>query len=416
MEKSVLQGNPKFQYVFGLKILNRDFGYFSDTDKALNILEKAANKNYSDAQYELGIWYCDICESFGKSKNTKLGLKWLEDAANAGHLISQKKLGFLYAHGWPLSDCIHPFAIIDYIMNFKNWDSYIFLNPKASVKWLTKAAENGDTEAQHDLGLLYINGGLLKPDYGRRLSYEYWIHKFIAYITGVDVPKNIKTGIYWLTKAAEFSEYYQYKLGWYFAGDDDRAKGMPYNFPEDEKKAELWFIKAAESESRKSDKNLTYQYELARRYLWGWGIRKNFPSAKFWFEKCLEIRNDYIGALYYLGEIYADGLGIKNDPHKADKIFSTLNAKDTDFDSFYILFNLISRYADGNGVPNNQDKALHFIKLFSYWIDIYKEKPDLNRVLLKQFCEKIANRFKQGKGIPMDFEKAEFWLVKAKSI
>lgn len=133
-------------------------------------------------------------------------------------------------------------------------------------------------------------------------------------------------------------------------------------------------------------------FNLAACYLLGKGTTENVDSALFWFEKgilspnrraskvyCGYIysfyKNDmekgmkYLNeaaqegsgmALYYLGEIYDDGIGgIKKDPSKA-----VLYYKESIYNETYaiVLRKLADHYFEGNGVPKDIEKAIEMYK------------------------------------------------------
>jgi TPR repeat protein len=100
----------------------------------------------------------------------------------------------------------------------------------------TKAAEQGNANAQNNLGMMYDNGLGTSQDYKQAL---YWFTKAaeqgllsaqynlgVMYDNGQGTPKNYKQAIYWYTKAAEQGEAKaQYKLGFmYYNGE-----GTPKN-------------------------------------------------------------------------------------------------------------------------------------------------------------------------------------------
>jgi len=68
--------------------------------------------------------------------------KWYREAANQGDTEAQYNLGLMYAHGDGLKQ--------DYA---------------EAEKWYRKAAEQGDADAQHNLGLIYQNGEGVMQDY-----------------------------------------------------------------------------------------------------------------------------------------------------------------------------------------------------------------------------------------------------------
>ena len=88
-------------------------------------------------------------------------------------------------------------------------------NNRQAVYWYTKAAQQGDTDAQFLLGIMYDEGD--------------------------DVPEDKAQAVYWYTKAAEMGdETAQYNLAlMYFYGE---------GVNEDKEKAAYWFSKAKAAE------------------------------------------------------------------------------------------------------------------------------------------------------------------------
>lgn len=125
--------------------------------------------------------------------------------------------------------------------------------------WYVKAAENGNVDAQFQLGETY-------SDY-------FGYGEFMAY-----VPKDIKKGVYWYTKAAEQGhQSAQFALGNYFWN-------ICYNWKESRKidKATFWFIKAAEQGCVVSMKCLG---DISKE-------ERDKRNAKFWYAKAAELGDE----------------------------------------------------------------------------------------------------------------------------
>jgi hypothetical protein len=103
------------------------------------ILENAAIKGNSDAQYYIACYYMgwkifDFEEDPTIINHDKAAY-WFLKAAEQGHLTAQACLGMRYKYGEGVKQ------------DFKK-----------CIKWLTSAAENGEFNAQYWLGLLYAKG------------------------------------------------------------------------------------------------------------------------------------------------------------------------------------------------------------------------------------------------------------------
>ena len=114
-----------------------------------------------------------------------------------------------------------------------------------ALKWIQKAAEQGDATAQYQLGLCYDNGKGVKAD--------------------------AEKAVYWWKKAAEQGNARaQVLLGvCYFAGKGVKA---------DAEKAVYWCQKAAEQGNARA------QVLLGVCYFEGKGIEKNLTQAQYWLE------------------------------------------------------------------------------------------------------------------------------------
>jgi TPR repeat protein len=112
-----------------------------------------------------------------------------------------------------------------------------------AVVWSRKAAEQGDAEAQNNLGS--------------------------SYYFGQGVKQNYLQALYWYSKAAESgSAIAQNSLGaMYHDG---------HGVPQDEEQATVWFRKAAEQGYAAA------QVNLGASYYHGQGVRQDYAEAYFW--------------------------------------------------------------------------------------------------------------------------------------
>jgi TPR repeat protein len=146
------------------------------------------------------------------------------------------------------------------------------------VEWST-AAENGNPQAQYELG--------------------------ICFTKGEGVPKDLNKAIEWWTKSAKQEGQYalesQYELG------QACAKGEGVSM--DLKKAAEWWKKAAEKGHALS------QYMLGKCYANGDGLLKDMVKAREWWEKSAEQECGY--AMIEIGKCLANGEGVAKDKAKA---------------------------------------------------------------------------------------------------
>ena len=315
------QGNAVDQ--INLAVMYEDGnGVPKDFEQALYWYTKAAEQGNSDAQYYIGFFYY---EGDGVPQDSEKGLYWLTKAAEQGYVEAQKKLGLIYADSNDVP---------------QDWDKAIY--------YFTKAAEQGDADAQNLVGVLYYKGDVVPKDIDKGM---YWISRAAAqgfeaakdfitlkvikekaeqgdpeaqydlgvmYYYGKRVSKNLRQAVYWTTKAAE--QGYpdaQYNLGiLYLEGD---------GVPQDSEQALYWFFKSAEQGFPDAQRNLGVSY------LRGDIIPQNDKQGVYWLTKAAMQGN--APAQYSLGYSYMNGRGVPQNAKLA-----------------YAWFNLSASQGNENGV------------------------------------------------------------------
>ena len=188
-------------------------------------------------------------------KNYTEAVKWYRKAAEQGHTRAQFNLGFCYDEGQGVTQ-----------------DYY------EAVKWYRKAAEQGHAGAQNNLGVCYENG------YG--------------------VTKDYYEAVKWYRKAAEQGHARgQCNLGYCY----DKGNGVTQDYYE----AVKWYRKAAEQGNAQAQFNLGVCYE------YGQGVTKDFNEAVKWYRKAAE--QGHAGAQNNLGVCYENGNGVTKSINEAVK-------------------------------------------------------------------------------------------------
>jgi hypothetical protein len=146
-------------------------------------------------------------------------------------------------------------------------------NYSEAEKWFRKAAEQSNTSAQFQLGLMYFQGD--------------------------GVTKNYTEAVNWFRKAAEQGDVSaQVQLGsMYFQGD-----GVNKNYTD----AEKWFRKAAEQG------NTSAQYRLGSIYGEGKGIAQDYVQAHMWLNLCAAA----VGKLQKRGAKFRDAIAEQMSPRQ----------------------------------------------------------------------------------------------------
>ena len=176
--------------------------------------------------------------------------------------------------------------------------------PSEEVSKYIKAAEQGDADAQFNLGVMYDKGQEVAQDYSQAAD---WYRKAaeqgnanaqynlgVMYLNGQGVPKDDSQAANWFRKAAEQgSANSQYNLGYMYRN----GQGVP----QDDSQAANWYRKAAEQGSANA------QFELGVMY----SVQQDYSQAANWFRKAAE--QGHSEALFKLAKIYELGSDIEQN-------------------------------------------------------------------------------------------------------
>ncbi len=179
-----------------------------------------------------------------------------------------------------------------------------------NVAALRARADEGDVDAQNQLGGIYSNGiGGIKPDYAEALKWfrtaaekgfapaQY--NLAVAYETGRGIPADERQAFkYYLMAAEQGYGPAQYNAGNMYA----QGRGVGQDYFE----ANLWFKQAADGGLAEAQFSLGLAYELAH------GMKKDDGQAVRWYRQAAE--KGYPPAQYNLGLMAEDGRGMAKDP------------------------------------------------------------------------------------------------------
>ena len=224
-------------------------------------------------------------EKYYNSQNYIKAVECFFKAAEQGNANAQNNLGWMYDKGRGVTQ--------DYV---------------EAVKWYRKAAEQGHANAQNYLGVMYQNGrGVAQSD----AEAVQWYRKAaeqghadgqtnlgVMYRDGRGLAQSDTEAVKWYRKAAEQGEMYaQNNLGWMY----DKGLGVTQDYVE----AVKWYRKAAEQGHADGQNNLGVMY------LEGTGVDKNFDIAMVNFQKADAQGNMY--APWNLGRMYENGWGVQKN-------------------------------------------------------------------------------------------------------
>ena len=168
-----------------------------DHEKAERLFEITAEYGIPESQYMVAKSYMHnrlgtISWRIVKRRNTEIAYEWFMKAANQGHSPSQYEIGLFYQSG--TDPCVRNIA--------------------KAYEWFKKAADNGNRNALFALGNLYYNGlDEQTPDYKTAFIYykqaaemghvESMYKVAIALYYGKEIEKDQEQGISWLRKVVE---------------------------------------------------------------------------------------------------------------------------------------------------------------------------------------------------------------------
>gem|GEM_PF-1724071 len=250
-------------------------------------------------------------------------LVWIENQAREGDPYYQGLLGWFNYRGYFIAknntnaaywfqqsaEQGHPFGLYGRTVVETNLQLSAF-NKKRLFESMTDMAEQGDAEAQMELGRMF-NKGFIQTNmavafnwYQQSAEQEYAYAQAILAIChekGIGTKKNNKEAFQWYRQAAEQGyARAQYDLGWCYKSGIGISK--------DKSKAIYWFRKAAEQGNAES------QLYLGMHYLFGFESKigfKNFlkfvtrdkTAGIYWVRKAAEQGN--IGGCLLLAGLYA---------------------------------------------------------------------------------------------------------------
>jgi TPR repeat protein len=258
----------------------------------------------------------------------------LKAKAEQGDADAQKNLGWMYYDGEGVPE-----------------------DKAEAAQWYRKAAEQGDADAQSQLGFMYYNG------------------------EGVSADKAVAAQ--WCRKAAEQGD-----------ADAQRLLGFMYSkgegVPKDKAEAARWYRKAAEQGDAYA------QWDLGEMYSKGEGVPQNKVEAAQWYRKAAE-RGDAYEQLQ-LGLMYDDGDGVPQDKKEAARWYR----KAAERGIGTAQFNLGLMYSNGEGVPQDKKEAVRW----------YRKAAEQGHASAQW---NLGLLYRYGEGVLKDELEGLAWLYLAKS-
>ena len=230
-------------------------------------------------------------------------------------------------------------------------------NMTDAVKWYRKAAEQGDFESQHRLGVCYEKGEGVPPNpeeafkwYKKAAEMEFAKAQFplgLCYEKGSGVKRDVSEAVKWYQKRANRGDAEaQYRLGFCYEN---------YREVQSNDKAAIWYRRAAERG------NAEAQYKIGLFYETGKGVEKNITEAGHWYAKAADQGNP--DAQFSLGRCYEKGEGgVPRDMAAAVKWYR--KALDHGYRSPFNWYMLGKRFEEGkDGLPKDLQEAAYWYRM-----------------------------------------------------
>ena len=257
-------------------------------------------------------------------------------------------------------------------------------------KWRI-AAEQGDADAQFELGWAYDTGEGIDQDYREAVrwyreaaeqgnaSAQYNLG--VAYGTGEGIDQDYREAVRWYREAAEQGNARaQYNLGVAYG----KGEGIDQDRPE----AVRWYRKAAEQGNASAQNNLGVAYST------GEGIAQDHREAIRWHRKAAKQGN--ARAQNNLGLAYKNGEGVAQDHREAMRWYRKAAGQGI----AWAQYNLGVAYSNGKGVAQNHREAVRWYR-----------KAAEQGIAWAQY--NLGRVYFTGEGIDQDYREAVRWSRKA---
>jgi TPR repeat protein len=357
----------------------------------LAIIRTRAESGDKEAQFLLGrsLRMGDVVSDAA----AKEGLEWIRKSADQGWVESQTFLGEYYKNGeCHKSDLGNAFfQLLGCEPGFVRPDDTIDLAPfdhKEALRWLTIAANRGNSRAQWKLGEMYELGQGVAEDKSEAVT---WYRQSadqgdpggrlalgLAMEEGRGVEKNVSQAIALMELAAQdgYGDAQQVLGSRYKRGDGVTA---------DLTKAIHWYKLAGEQGS------IFALWALANMYRDGDGVIRDYKEAMKWFRLAAKWNSAY--AENMIGIMYDNGEGVSEDDAEAVKWYRLA----ADRGNPTAQYNLALRYNSGTGVPENDSEAVK-------WFRLAAEQGNVNAQ------ESLGEMYAAGEGVSQSHAEAYFWL------
>jgi hypothetical protein len=207
--KAAEHGDVFAQFVLAKRYHNGE-GVDKDIAQALKWYRAAAKAGHIEAQFELAALLDTGAE--GIEANSNEAYKWYSKAAYEGHMKAQS---IISQEKW--QRCAPKMQVGSDDITFAEPDDESYRERKPftpeKLEKLLIQAEDGDVDAQYDLGIRYYNGEGVELDHKKAVEWflraaehddsQAQFNLGIMYGRGEGVQKDLKVSMSWLKKAAD---------------------------------------------------------------------------------------------------------------------------------------------------------------------------------------------------------------------
>ncbi|KAF9155886.1 copper transport protein ctr1 [Actinomortierella ambigua] len=302
-------GSAEAQLAIG-RMYTEGYGVKEDTSQAARWYEMAAKQGHHEAQTILGQWFA---LGRGVVQSDEQAVEWLTLAAEQGNPAAQTRLGQMYL------DRCSPRELVSSELSGTLSETYDQSNQSLSmaVKWFTRAAEQGNANAQNNLGLMYAQGRGVDQSEAEAAKWftqaaeqgaaDAQVNLGFRYLKGRGVDQSYVEAVKWYTKAAEQGDICAQKnLAWMY----ELGRGVGRSHVD----AAKWYTKAAEQGDANAQYNLAWMYDQGR------GVDQSDVDAAKWYTKAAE--QGHANAQRRLALMYVQGCGVDQSDVDAAKWYA----------------------------------------------------------------------------------------------
>lgn len=367
---SSAQHNIGFMYLYGN-------GIEQNHEESFRWLKQAAENGFERSYEQLAISYCN---ELGTERNLKLALYWAQKALSSGSETAPDLIEFIKSEMLNQIDHLNQIkraaAEGDSSAQAELGIAYYFgqeveQNIAESVKWLTLAAEGGSEVAQNNLSILYMEGTGVQKDESASF---YWMKKAAEnghpgacyplarkYCNAIGTEQDLESALFWAKRALE-------------AGDEDAANLIAFieeqleNEPAVSPEPALTSQQPGQKLDSPVNINSTTDHkpnsqpeEEAQRYIeLGeqnlFGDPTNLAEAFFWLKKAAELETP--SAQNNIAVMYGKGEGVAQDDVQA--FYWMKKAAENGLENSY--YPLAIKYCNGVGTAQSFSDALIWAK------------------------------------------------------